>query len=147
MIPFVRGFHLNWHYRSHDEALIAFSNHQMYDDRLVTFPGPGTNGAISHVHVDYIPTSDGQEDSSGGEVEKVVELVLRHATKPPDLTLGVITMGIKHANRIQGALDREIAILRPGIAQTFPITFAHALAILCPRQILVKLKADANVAP
>jgi very-short-patch-repair endonuclease len=108
MIPFVRGFHLNWHYRSRDESLIAFSNHQMYDDRLVTFPGPGTNGAISHVHVDYIPTSDGQEDSSGGEVEKVVELVLQHARATPGLTLGVITMGIKHANRIQGALDREL---------------------------------------
>jgi hypothetical protein len=108
MIPFVRGFYLNWHYRSRDESLIAFSNHQMYDDRLVTFPGPGTNGAISHVHVDYIPTSDGQEDSSGGEVAKVVELVLQHARATPGLTLGVITMGIKHANRIQGALDREL---------------------------------------
>jgi very-short-patch-repair endonuclease len=108
MIPFVRGFHLNWHYRSRDESLIAFSNHQMYDDRLVTFPGSGTNGAISHVHVDYIPTSGGQEESSGGEVERVVELVLEHARTTPNLTLGVITMGIKHANRIQGALDREL---------------------------------------
>jgi hypothetical protein len=108
MIPFVRGFHLNWHYRSRDESLIAFSNHQMYDDRLVTFPGPGTDGAISHVHVDYIPTSDGQEESSAREVEKVVELVLEHARTTPNLTLGVITMGIKHANRIQGALDHEL---------------------------------------
>jgi very-short-patch-repair endonuclease len=108
MIPFVRGFHLNWHYRSHDESLIAYSNHHMYDDRLVTFPGPGTNGAISHMHVDYVPTSDGQEESSAGEVKKVVELVLEHARTTPDLTLGVITMGIKHANRIQGALDREL---------------------------------------
>lgn len=108
MIPFVRGFHLNWHYRSRDESLIAYSNHHMYDDRLVTFPGPGTNGAISHVHVDYVPTSDGQEESSAGEVQKVVELVLEHARNTPDLTLGVITMGIKHANRIQGALDREL---------------------------------------
>jgi len=108
MIPFVKGFHLNWHYRSRDEALIAYSNHHIYDDRLVTFPGPGTEGAISHVHVNYIPTSDGQEDSSGGEVERVVELVLQHARTTPELSLGVITMGIKHANRIQAALDREL---------------------------------------
>src|ERR1039457_933501 len=108
MIPFVKGFHLNWHYRSRDEALIAYSNHHIYDDRLVTFPGPGTEGAISHVHVNYIPTSDGQEDSSGGEVERVVELVLQHARTAPELSLGVITMGIKHANRIQAALDREL---------------------------------------
>jgi len=109
MIPFVKGFHLNWHYRSRDESLIAYSNHHIYDDRLVTFPGPGLGGeAISHVHVKYIPTADGQEDSSGGEVQRVVQLILEHARSTPDLSLGVITMGIKHANRVQAALDREL---------------------------------------
>jgi very-short-patch-repair endonuclease len=108
MIPFVRGFHLNWHYRSRDESLIAFSNHHIYDDRLVTFPGAGTSKAISHVFVDSIPTSDLQEESSGPEVNKVVELIMEHARTAPDVSLGVITMGIKHANRIQAALDREL---------------------------------------
>lgn len=109
MIPFVKGFHLNWHYRSRDESLIAYSNHHIYDDRLVTFPGPGLGGdAISHVHVNYIPISDGQEDSAGGEVQKVVQLILDHARNSPGLSLGVITMGIKHANRVQAALDREL---------------------------------------
>jgi very-short-patch-repair endonuclease len=108
MIPFVRGFHLNWHYRSRDESLIAFSNHHIYDDLLVTFPGAGTAKAISHVYVDSIPTSDLQEDSSGPEVNKVVELIMEHARTAPDVSLGVITMGIKHANRIQAALDKEL---------------------------------------
>lgn len=118
MIPFVKGFHLNWHYRSRDEALISFSNHHIYDDRLVTFPGPGGTHAISHVHVNYVPSSDGQEDSSGGEVDKVVEMVLHHAQTAPGLTLGVITMGIKHANRIQAVLDRELARY-PHLAEFF----------------------------
>jgi very-short-patch-repair endonuclease len=118
MIPFVSGFHLNWHYRSRDESLISFSNHHIYDDRLVTFPGPGGTAAMSHVFVDYIPSSDGQEDSSGGEVQKVVELVLHHARTQPGRTLGVITMGIKHANRIQALLDREIARY-PTLAEFF----------------------------
>lgn len=108
MIPFVKGFHLNWHYRSQDESLIAFSNHHIYDDRLVTFPGAGTSKAISHVFVDSIPTSDGQEESSGAEVQKVVQLILEHARTTPNASLGVITMGIKHANRIQAALDNEL---------------------------------------
>jgi very-short-patch-repair endonuclease len=118
MVPFVKGFHLNWHYRSRDEALIAFSNHHIYDDRLVTFPGPGGKTAISHVFVDYVPSADGQEDSSSGEVEKVVELVLEHAESTPGLTLGVITMGIKHANRIQAVLDRELS-KHPHLADFF----------------------------
>src|SRR3954462_10836850 len=40
---------LDWHYRSHDEALIAYSNHNIYKDRLVTFPGPGLTKAVTHV--------------------------------------------------------------------------------------------------
>ena len=105
MLPFAKSFYLNWHYRSRDESLIAFSNHHIYDDRLVTFPGPGGPPAVTHVLVDHIPESDGQEDSSSAEVKRVVELVIRHAQTTPARTLGVITMGIKHAMRVQAAMD------------------------------------------
>lgn len=108
MIPFVQGFHLNWHYRSRDESLIAFSNHYIYDNRLVTFPGTGFGKSISHIFVNSMPTSDGQEESSGAEVEEVVRLIIDHARTTPNVSLGVITMGIRHANRIQAALDREL---------------------------------------
>ncbi len=118
MIPFVKGFHLNWHYRSRDESLISFSNHNIYDDRLVTFAGPGGTAAISHVYVDQVAISDGQEDSSGGEAQKVVDLILDHARSNPNKTLGVITMGVKHANRIQGVLDREL-VRYPELAEFF----------------------------
>jgi very-short-patch-repair endonuclease len=118
MIPFVKGFHLNWHYRSRDESLISFSNHHIYDNRLVTFPGPGGTTAISHVHVDEIPKGDGQEESAASEVNRVVELVLHHARTTPERTLGVITMGIKHANRIQAAMDREM-LRHPRLADFF----------------------------
>ncbi len=118
MIPFVKGFHLNWHYRSRDESLISFSNHHMYDNRLVTFPGPGGSEAMSHIYVDNVAGGDGSEDSSAGEVRRVVELVLHHAATTPGRTLGVITMGIKHANRIQALLDREM-LRHPQLAEFF----------------------------
>ena len=118
MIPFVKGFHLNWHYRSRDESLISFSNHHIYDDRLVTFPGPGGVAAMSHIYVDDVPRGDGQEESSAGEVNKVVELILHHARTTPRRTLGVITMGIKHANRIQAVLDREM-LRHPDLGEFF----------------------------
>jgi very-short-patch-repair endonuclease len=118
MIPFVKGFHLNWHYRSRDESLISFSNHHIYNNRLITFPGPGGTNAISHVHVDEMPKGDGQEESAASEVNRVVELVLHHARMTPGRTLGVITMGIKHANRIQAAMDREM-LRHPKLADFF----------------------------
>ena len=118
MMPFAQSFHLNWHYRSRDEALIAFSDHWMYDDLLVTFLGVGGPPAVTHVLVNHIPEGDGQEESSSAEVQRFVELVLKHAAERPDKSLGVISMGIKHAMRVQGALDVAQA-KRPELAEFF----------------------------
>ena len=118
VLPFAKSFHLNWHYRSRDEALIAFSNHHIYKDRLVTFPGPGGQVAVFHVLVNHVPDADGQEESSAEEVKQVVKLVIQHARENPERTLGVIAMGIKHAMRLQGALDRALKD-HPELAEFF----------------------------
>lgn len=109
---------LDWHYRSRDEALIAYSNHKIYDGRLVTFPGAGGAGAMRHELVPHDPSAAGQEQSAAREVRRVVELILRQARERPDESLGVITMGIAHANRIQMELDRERQAL-PELDQFF----------------------------
>ena len=80
----------------------------IYQNRLVTFPGPGGPPAISHVLVKQEFGLDGQEESSSSEVQAVVSLVLEHARKTPELTLGVITMGIRHMTRVQAALDHAL---------------------------------------
>ena len=108
MIPFVRSCYLRWHYRSRDESLINFSNHHIYQGRLVTFPGPGGPPAINHELVEQEGGIDGQQESSESEARKVAELVIRHAQEHPDETLGVITMGIRHMNRVQAALDQQV---------------------------------------
>ena len=97
---------LSWHYRSEDERLIAFSNAQpnLYDWALTTFPGVAGSECLSHVLVPFIPGRVGQEASVSDEVARVTELVAEHARTRPEMSLGVIAMGIKHANRIQEAL-------------------------------------------
>jgi hypothetical protein len=100
--------YLDWHYRSREESLINFSNHYIYQGRLVTFPGPGGPPAISHVLVKQEFGLDGQEESSSAEVQAVVSLVLEHARRTPELTLGVITMGIRHMMRVQAAVDHAL---------------------------------------
>jgi len=110
---FVDHWPLEWHYRSRDERLIAFSNKHVYGDSLTTFPGIGAFNAISHVYVDTIPR-DGEEQSNSAEVQRVVELIIGHAEREISKeakrwgSLGVIAMGITHANRIQAALDRAL---------------------------------------
>lgn len=109
---------LDWHYRSRDESLIAFSNRYIYDSRLVTFPGHGGPPAVTHTLVgqhapatqDTTPlTQEDTPESIAAEVHKVVELVIEHARNRPHETLGVITMGIRHAERIEAALDTALA--------------------------------------
>jgi hypothetical protein len=105
MNAFLNGSYLDWHYRSRGESLINFSNWHIYENRLVTFPGPGGPPALSHVLVKQEFGVDGQEESSSAEVQAVVSLVLEHAKNTPEVTLGVITMGIRHMMRVQAALD------------------------------------------
>jgi very-short-patch-repair endonuclease len=97
---------LNWHYRSRDERLIAFSNAQpdLYDWSLTTFPGVAGDGCLRHVLVPFHPGIPGSTDSSSDEVSQVVELICQHAREYPSTSLGVIGMGIKHAERIHEAL-------------------------------------------
>jgi hypothetical protein len=115
---FVPSCYLSWHYRSRDETLISFSNHHIYGGRLVTFPGPGGPPVVRHVLVNQPLGLDGQEESSAAEVRKVVELVLEHAEKRPNETLGVIAMGIRHADRVQRALDEALE-QRPDLDRFF----------------------------
>lgn len=115
---FVPSCYLSWHYRSRDESLISFSNHHIYDGRLVTFPGPGGPPVVRHVLVNQPLGVDGQEESCAAEAQKVVELVLEHAEQQPNETLGVIAMGIRHADRVQRALDEALK-QRPDLDRFF----------------------------
>src|SRR5665213_2312959 len=97
---------LQWHYRSRDERLIAFSNAQesLYDWSLTTFPGTSVNDPISHVLVPFVAGAQEKTSSSTTEVRRVVELVAQHAREHPDESLGVIGFGSDHANRIEEAI-------------------------------------------
>lgn len=109
MEPVLPSRTLAWHYRSHDERLIAFSNAYIYDRQLTTFPGiAGEPSPIEHVLVPWVAGRPVEEQSSSAEVQKVIELVLQHAREYPCESLGVITMGIKHAERIEETLRRAI---------------------------------------
>lgn len=90
---------LRWHYRSRDERLIAFSNAHIYDGLLTTFPGARGGDVLRTVHVPHEPGDE--PNSPSAEVNAVVDLIFEHARTRPDESLGVIAMGIKHANRIE----------------------------------------------
>jgi very-short-patch-repair endonuclease len=112
MTGFMGNWWLEWHYRSRDEALIAFSNHYIYRDRLITFPSTSGLPGLSHVLVQpeasTLPERDDELYSSPAEVRKVVDLIINHARMHPTESLGVITLGIRHAERVEEELERRL---------------------------------------
>ena len=95
---------LGWHYRSKDERLIAFSNHHVYDRSLTTFPGALPGDCVAHIEVPLVNGAELEVASYSPEVDQVVDLILNHAAHRPDETLGVIALGLKHADRIAETL-------------------------------------------
>ena len=103
---------LSWHYRSQDEALIAFSNIHYYNGRLASFPAPlapASGHGISLVRV------DGQFERSGRgktlrtnrvEAERIVaDIRDRFAASPDEApSVGVITFNAQQRDFIENML-------------------------------------------
>ena len=101
---------LQWHYRSRDDRLIAFSNSYIYGGSLTAFPGAIVDSPISHCLVAFRPiTGVSGTRSHPDEVEKVVDLILEHARETPQETLGVIAFGQHHADNIENARIRRLS--------------------------------------
>ena len=112
---------LQWHYRSRDDRLIAFSNHHIYGGSLTAFPGAVVASPIAHRLIPFRPiTGTTSTRSNPDEVQEVVELVLDHARSTPDETLGVIAFGQYHADSIDNALTRGLGELNdPSLDEFF----------------------------
>lgn len=106
---------LNWHYRSRDEGLIAFSNHHYYGQRLVTFPSPATESSAVQFHrVDGV-YARGAGRTNEIEARAVAEFVIQRLVEwtawPEEdrLSIGVITFNAPQQDLILDLLDAERA--------------------------------------
>lgn len=107
---------LSWHYRSADEALIAFSNGAYYDNRLHTFPSPRRADQTAGVSLEIVP--DGffvREDSKGrgrkgvntAEVRAVVAEVSRRLVDSRTVgdSIGIVTLNVQQRDAVREALQ------------------------------------------
>lgn len=102
---------LDWHYRSRNESLIAFSNHRYYGGRLVTFPSPVTEDrAVSFHHVQGNYAKGGARTNQAEAKALVADIVMRLKTpgfKASKLTIGVVTFNTEQQKLIEDLLDEE----------------------------------------
>lgn len=86
---------LNWHYRSKHEYLITFSNHNFYENRLITFPGTTYQKSLYGLHFNHISNGvydAGKSRTNLAEAEAIVSSVVNFVREFPGLSLGVIAM-------------------------------------------------------
>lgn len=101
--------YLRWHYRSRHESLIAVSNAEFYDSRLVVFPAAGQNRYATGISFRHNPAAlydRGKTRSNPGEAQAVAEAVLEHARTTPHLSLGVAAFSVAQRDRIEEELER-----------------------------------------
>ncbi len=100
--------HLNWHYRSKHESLIAFSNIMYYGNKLCTFPSP--DALESKVRLAFV--EDGVYDRgftkrNKAEAEALIEEVVRRL-KDPKLShssIGIVTFSTAQQDYIERRLS------------------------------------------
>ncbi|MCW4354299.1 DUF4011 domain-containing protein [Hoyosella sp. YIM 151337] len=98
---------LTWHYRSADEALIAFSNAHYYDGRLASLPSPGrgrdTGLEVRCVAGTFDRGARGTR-TNRAEADAIVAEVTALAAATPQ-SIGVVTFNVQQRDLLLNLLD------------------------------------------
>lgn len=105
VLPQVR---LNWHYRSRCEELIAFSNKNFYDGKLISFPSAQHDSQGLGIDYYYVNGEfDRSSHNNKKEAEYVVDLIYKHIDTYPARSLGVVAFSQSQQNLIDKLLYRR----------------------------------------
>ncbi|HUG50827.1 MAG TPA: AAA family ATPase, partial [Terrimesophilobacter sp.] len=98
-------------YRAGGEDLAELVNRRFYAGKIESFPWAGSFLGHGSIRLDYVEDGFGMPDEESGavesvdaEVDRVVELVLDHASRRPNESLMVITASQFHAVRVEQAV-------------------------------------------
>ena len=104
--------HLNWHYRSRHESLIAFSNRHYYEDRLNTFPSPESGEKLG-VSFRFVENGvyDHKSHANRGEAEALVDFLFKRLEDPAERkrSWGVVTFSASQQKTIEDLIDERAA--------------------------------------
>ncbi|MFA5976600.1 MAG: DUF3320 domain-containing protein [Elusimicrobiota bacterium] len=109
----VPSHRLTWHYRSRHESLIAFSNHNYYDNELITFPAAETRAsAVEWRRVQGV-YAKGKGRNNQIEAKAIVEETVRRLTDPAFVasgkSIGIITLNGEQQKLVSDLLDQARA--------------------------------------
>ena len=99
---------LKWHYRSQHESLIAFSNHQFYNGKLIVFPSPFERSPRLGLRYRYIRNGIYRDRQNFPEAQQVVDAILEHTLRRPEESLGVVTLNQTQRDLIEELFDKKL---------------------------------------
>ena len=105
-IQFHPKHRLLWHYRSKHEALIAFSNHYVYDNELVIFPSAGAHDDTMGVSLVQV-NGKFQEGINPAEAAAMADAIEEFMETNSHRSLGVAVMNQSQMEFIEGEMERR----------------------------------------
>ena len=100
---------LEWHYRSRDPSLVALSNRQFYDNRLIVPPSPRRNHRQTGLSFERVAgvyargrEASGDQGTNRIEAEALAQALASHAQDSPHLSLGIVAF-----SKVQTTLIEE----------------------------------------
>ncbi len=103
---------LRWHYRSRHQSLIAVSNHEFYEDRLVIFPSPQADRGDLGLVFRHLPDTAydrGKSHTNPGEADSVAQAVMafaREQMSKPAVSRWTLGVAAFSQAQMQAILDR-----------------------------------------
>jgi hypothetical protein len=123
-------------YRAGGEDLAELVNRRFYGGKIDSLPWAGSFLGHGSLVLDYVENGTGMPDADTGavesvdaEVDRVVELVLEHASARPHESLMVVTASQKHAVRVLQAVLSAMAT-RPELSDFVLGERAEAFTVL-----------------
>jgi very-short-patch-repair endonuclease len=104
----VKEYMLRWHYRSQHESLIAVSNHEFYENKLLIIPSPKHQNTDLGLIFHYLPNTyyePGTLRYNQLEARAVAQAVINHARLHPELTLGVAAFSQAQMQAVRDELE------------------------------------------
>lgn len=99
---------LKVHYRSRHQSLVAYSNHNFYENKLLLFPSPYEPNVKYGVRAMYLADGYFQDGLNPVEASKVVDLIVDHVSNRSNETLGVVAVNLKQRDLISELLEQRV---------------------------------------
>jgi very-short-patch-repair endonuclease len=100
---------LRWHYRSRHESLIAVSNREFYDNKLMVYPSPMKESnrlGLKLIHLTHTRYDRGRSRTNREEAKAVANHVAEHFSQYPEKSLMVGTFSVAQQIAIQDEIEK-----------------------------------------